>query len=168
MMKGLVALAFLCVAAAVWAGYLPKGNPAAGGATNFILIYNASYNSSGVDTHRNWKQPDFILLLAHATLSGYPLGPMFEKCLVLALRAQSTRGFVSGFGTGPSKASDWTRYAESRLFGGDEHLRLMDAAAGQVKGTLNAPERRVGDRARGCRGNGGMPKLADESPLGLE
>jgi hypothetical protein len=124
--------AMLCVAPA-FAAYLPKGAAAAAGGRNMVLIYNAG------DGHRLWKQADFVPLLSHSTLSSKPLAPMFDSLLVLPLMATSGRGFVSGFGSGPSNVTDWTWYADSRLFGGDDQLRSLDHAATQVKTALNAP-----------------------------
>lgn len=125
-------LALLSATSALSA-YLPKGSAAAGGARNIVLIYNAG------DGHRMWQQADFVPLISHATLAGKPLAPMFDALVVLPLKATSGRGFVSGFGTGPSNVTDWTWYSDSRLFGGDDQLRSLDNAATQVKTALNAP-----------------------------
>jgi hypothetical protein len=120
------------VRAADGPGYLPPGDPGAGGARRIVLIYNGQ-------NHRRWQKDDFKLLLAHISPTGRALAPMFDTFLVLPLRLDNGRAFGPSFGKAPGRKEDIAEYRDGRLFGGDDQLRLLDDATGEIGAALYAP-----------------------------
>lgn len=117
-------------------GYLPPGDERAAGARHIVLIYN------GAKHHRNWQAADFVPLLTYVNREGRPVAPLFDTLLVLPLTLEPDRAFCPGFGAVPVNAEDVAAYRDKRLFGGDDQLRKMDAAAAQVAADLHAPAMR--------------------------
>lgn len=115
------------------AGYLPPGDESAAGARHIVLIYN------GAKHHRDWQTPDFVPLLSYVNRDGRPIAPLFDTFLVLPLTLGTDRAFCPGFGKIPVNAGDVSAYRDDRLFGGDDQLRKLDAAAAQVAKCLHAP-----------------------------
>jgi hypothetical protein len=116
-------------------GYLPPGDARAGGARHIVLIYNS-------DGHRKWQKDDFKPLLAHVDRAGKPLAPMFDTFLVLPLRLDNGHAWCPGFGSVPANMEDIAAYRDGRLFGGDDQLRSLDRAAGEIAAALHAPAMR--------------------------
>lgn len=128
----LLGAAILTTAAAEPAGYFPPGDARAGGARHIVLIYNGQ-------NHRRWQKDDFKPLLAHTTRAGQPLAPLFDTFLVLPLRLDNGHAFGPSFGKAPGNREDLAEYWDSRLFGGDDQLRKLDEAAGEIAAALHAP-----------------------------
>jgi hypothetical protein len=131
-------LGMMLMVPAVLSAYLPRGTEASAGCRNIVLAYN-SWESNG---HLHWKRSDFLPLLACVSPSGRVTAPLFDGILVLPLVADSGRGFIPGFGTGPVNKADWDYYLEQKVFGGQNHLAELEAAALITRANYRVPHMR--------------------------
>lgn len=95
-----------------------------------------AYNSGGMPL---WTADRFRYYVTHVAPNGAPDGWLFDTVLMLALAADSQRGFEPGYGNGPSRGEDWRWYLDQRLFGGSSELAELERAVAVAGKELGDP-----------------------------
>jgi len=111
--------------------------------SRIILLYNSGSMPA-------WTSNRLRYYIAHIKPDGAPDAWFFNTVLILALTAESQRGFEPNHGNGPATAEDWRHYLDQRLFGGLSELAELEKAVQETG-------RQLGDRRRTVRVVIGIP-----------